>query len=187
MTLRPPLEADAAALFALGRDPEVVRWFSWGPYRTVEEPRAWIAAQERARAGGSRLELLVDHAEHGVVGVTGLSEWSVRDPRAVVGSWLTPAVWGTGVNDEAKALVLHLAFAVCGLARVAAYADPANGRSQRALEKVGMTLEGRLRAFHRHGDVVKDVLLFSVLRDEWPGAPFEVRVGPVPDAFRRFG
>lgn len=184
VTLRPPAAADAAALFALGRDPEVVRWFSWGPYTSVEEPQAWIAAQEDLRLRGERLELLVEHRAHGLVGVTGLSEWSARDRRAVVGSWLTPAVWGTGVNAEAKALVLHLAFALCGLQRVGAYADPANGRSQRALEKVGFTREGVLRHFHRHGDEPKDVVSFSLLRPEWVEAAVGIEVtAAVPPAF----
>lgn len=176
LTLRPPGPDDAPALYALGRDPEVVRWFSWGPYRSEDEPRAWIAEQAERRAAGDRLELLVVHHELGVLGVTGLSEPSLRDRRAVVGSWLTPSAWGTGVNAEAKALVLHLAFAELGLQRVGAYADPANGRSQRALEKVGFTREGRLRHFHRHGDVAKDVLVYALLREEWPGAPFAVAV-----------
>jgi ribosomal-protein-alanine N-acetyltransferase len=183
LTLRPPAPEDAPALFALGRDPEVVRWFSWGPYRSEDEPRAWIAEQARLREAGERLELLVVDRERGLLGVTGLSEPSARDRRAVVGAWLTPSAWGTGVNAEAKALVLHLAFAGLGLDRVGAYADPANGRSQRALEKVGFTREGLLRQFHRHGDVAKDVLVYAILRDEWVGAPFPVAVeGQLPGA-----
>ena len=175
LALRPPTADDTDALFALGRDPEVVRWFSWGPYTRREEPAAWIAQQDDLRRRGERIELLVVHHERGLVGVTGLSELSARDHRGVVGSWLTPGVWGTGVNAEAKALLLHLAFAQLGMQRVGAYADPRNGRSQRALEKVGFTREGLLRHYHRHGDDPKDVVVFSILAAEWPGAPFPVQ------------
>jgi ribosomal-protein-alanine N-acetyltransferase len=183
-TLRLPRAEDAPALFALGRDPEVVRWFSWGPYASEDEPRAWIAAQEAMRAAGQRLELLIEHHERGLIGVTGLSEWSRRDRRAVVGSWLTPAAWGTGANAEAKSLLLHLGFELCGLDRIGAYTDPGNARSQRALTKVGFAREGVLRNFHRHGEERKDVVVLSLLREEWGGAPFEVRVdGEPPAAF----
>ena len=41
ISLRLPGPADAPALFALARDPEVTRWFSWGPYASVEEPERW--------------------------------------------------------------------------------------------------------------------------------------------------
>jgi len=52
LTLRPPIEADVPALFALGSDPEVTRWFSWGPYRSEAEPRAWVQQSAREREAG---------------------------------------------------------------------------------------------------------------------------------------
>ena len=42
LTLRPPEPADAPALLALASDPEVTRWFSWGPYDDVAQPAAYI-------------------------------------------------------------------------------------------------------------------------------------------------
>ena len=58
-----------------------------------------------------------------LVGVTGLTEYSRRDRRAVVGTWLGREYWGTGVNRESKALIAHLGFEVIGLERLGAYAD----------------------------------------------------------------
>ena len=43
LTLRPPGEDDVPALHALGSDPEVTRWFSWGPYASAAEPLAFVA------------------------------------------------------------------------------------------------------------------------------------------------
>ena len=104
---------------------------------------------------------------------------SVRDRRAMVGTWLGRAFWGTGVNAASKALVLHLAFATLGLERVGAYTNTANVRSQRALEKVGFRREGELRRWHRHGDQQLDVYLYGVLREEWTPMPgVEVRGTP---------
>jgi ribosomal-protein-alanine N-acetyltransferase len=123
------------------------------------------------RARGEQLDLLMVHHEEGPVGVTGLSELSRRDRRAVVGTWFGRRWWGTGLNLEAKALVAHLAFAGCGLERLGAYADVRHERSQGALEKVGFRREGILRGFHRHGDAQKDVALFSLLRDDWRTSP----------------
>lgn len=167
LTLRLPDPADAEALLALAGDPVVTQWFSWGPYRTVDEPRAWIAAQAAKREAGTQLDFVVHHAEHGVVGVTGLGEHSARDRRAMVGTWLGRPFWGTGANREAKALVTHLAFAVCGLERLGAYSNPENARSAAALERVGFTHEGTLRAWHRHGDRQLDVHVYGMLPAEW--------------------
>jgi ribosomal-protein-alanine N-acetyltransferase len=182
LVLRIAQPADADALFALASDPAVTRWFSWGPYASADEPRAYIDGLTGERERGERLDLLIDHRTHGPVGVTGLSELSRRDRRAMIGTWLGREHWGSGANAESKALILHLAFAVCGLERVGAYSNPENARSARALDKLGFRREGVLRSWHRHGDTRHDVTIFGLLRDEWPGAPFDVEVRGAPPA-----
>ena len=184
LALRPPGLADVDALFALGRDPEVTRWFSWGPYVSVDQPRAWIVEQERRRERGEALALAMLHHEAGLVGVTELSEWSARDRRAVVGTWFARRWWGSGLNAEAKRLVSALAFTHCGLERLGAYADVGNGRSRAALAKAGYVEEGVLRRFHRHGTQFKDVAAFSLLRDEWTPEIEVTLTGELPSAFR---
>ncbi|WP_354701355.1 hypothetical protein DSM112329_01668 [Paraconexibacter sp. AEG42_29] len=187
LTLRLPTEDDAPALLRLAGDPEVTRWFSWGPYRTLDEPLGYIERQADRREDGVQLDLLVDHHEAGPVGVIGLSELSARDRRAMVGTWLGRDWWGTGVNAEAKALIFHLAFGWCGLVRVGAYSDVANARSRTALSKVGLVHEGILRGWHRHAEVQKDVNVHGLLRADWRESRLydvPVRVeGAVPEAF----
>jgi ribosomal-protein-alanine N-acetyltransferase len=117
------------------------------------------------------LEFLIDHHEHGPIGVTGLSELSVRDRRATVGSWVGRAHWGTGANAESKALVAALGFGTLGLERLTAWTNTRNGRSQRALERVGFRREGVLRNWHRHGDEMHDVVVFGMLRAAWAASP----------------
>jgi [ribosomal protein S5]-alanine N-acetyltransferase len=180
LTLRYAEPADADALFALASDAEVTRWFSWGPYTSVDEPRAYIERLAGERDRGERLDFVIDG--DGVLGVTGLSELSRRDRRAMVGTWLGREHWGSGANAESKALILHLAFEVCGLERVGAYSNPDNARSTRALEKLGFRHEGVLRSWHRHGDVHHDVNVFGLLREAWTGAPFAITVEGEPPA-----
>jgi len=180
ITLRLPVPEDAPALFALARDPEVTRWFSWGPYGSVDEPLRWIAEQEARRESGEQLDFVVHHREHGPIGITGLAELSRRDRRAMVGTWLGRAHWGTGANAESKALLAHLAFGVCALERLGAYSNPENARSARALEKIGFLGEGTLRGWHRHGDRQLDVQVFGLLRTDWPATPLhDVRVAAI--------
>ncbi len=171
LTLRYATPDDAAALFELGSDPVVTRFFSWGPYQRIEEPLAYVGTLAGRRERGEQLDLLVVHREDGPIGVVGLSELSRRDRRAVVGTWLGRRWWGSGANRECKALIAQLAFARLGLERLGAYADVENARSQAALERIGFVREGVLRAFHRHGAQVHDVVTFSLLRSEWDGSP----------------
>lgn len=167
LTLRYASAADAPALFAMARDVEVTRFFSWGPYRRLTQARSYIARLPRERSEGVKLDFAIEHAEHGVIGVTGLSELSRRDRRAVVGTWLGRDWWGTGANAESKALLAHLAFAELGLQRLGAYSHPEHVRSARALERIGFAREGLLRGYHRHGDEQLDVVVWSLLAREW--------------------
>lgn len=187
LTLRLANADDAPALFELASDPQVTRFFSWGPYTSIEQPLAYIDRLAAQRERGEQLDVLVVHHEAGPIGVTGLVEFSHRDRRAIVGSWLGRAWWGSGANTEAKALIARLAFEHLGLDRVGAYADVDNARSQAALAKVGFVREGILRSWHRHGDSVHDVWMYGLLRDDFARSPLaaipgELR-GDLPPAF----
>ncbi len=171
LRVRIPRASDAPALYAQASDPEVTRWFSWGPYTSEAEACAYLARLPAQRGRGEQLDLVVEHLEAGPIGITGLAELSARDRRATIGTWLGREWWGTGANRECKALMCHVAFALCGLERVGAYANVEHARSQRALERVGFQREGRLRAFHRHHERSLDVAVFSLLRDEWLAGP----------------
>ncbi len=141
-----------------------------------------MRANAREREAGERLSLAILRGDE-VLGIIELNEFSVRDRRAMVGTWIASSAWGTGVNAEAKALIMHLGFEVLGLRRIGAYANVDNRRSKRALEKVGFVREGLLRRWHRHGDAEHDVYVYSVLAEEFR-APFGVRVrGEAPAPF----
>jgi [ribosomal protein S5]-alanine N-acetyltransferase len=187
LTLRYASADDVPALFELGSDAEVTRFFSWGPYTSPDQPAAYVAGLAGERERGERLDFLIVRNGVGPIGVTGLIEPSGRDRRAVVGTWLARADWGTGANAESKALIAHLGFRVLGLERLGAYADVENGRSHAALERIGFSREGVLRRWHRHGEQVHDVVLFSWLEQEWMLSPLSelaVRVtGAPPPAF----
>jgi RimJ/RimL family protein N-acetyltransferase len=60
------------------------------------------------------------------------------------GTYLTPEVRGSGLNDRVKKLLIARAGA-CGFHRVELRIDTRNARSMAAAEKVGAVLEGVLR------------------------------------------
>jgi ribosomal-protein-alanine N-acetyltransferase len=171
LTLRILESHDAPALFELGSNPDVSRFFSWGPYESPSEASDFIASLERQRAAGERLELGIFDGSDALLGITGLSDFSRRDRRAVLGTWLGRPFWGSGANRESKALVLALAFGSLGLLRVSALASPQNVRSVAALQRLGFVHEGVLRAWHVHAGTPRDVAVLRMLRDEWERTP----------------
>jgi [ribosomal protein S5]-alanine N-acetyltransferase len=190
LSLRIPTEDDAEELLRLASDPEVTRWFSWGPYTDAAQPRRFLAGLPEERLLGFKLDLLAVHHELGPAGITGLYEFSVRDRRCVCGTWFGRDFWGTGANRESKALLQHLAFELLGMHRFGSYSNPANERSTRALQGVGLRHEGVLRGYHRHGDDYLDVNVFGLLREEWERSPLRAEfagaitvVGSPPPTF----
>jgi RimJ/RimL family protein N-acetyltransferase len=167
LTLRYARPDDASALYELGRDPGVSRFFSWGPYTEPTQASAFIERMAEQRAKGERLEFVIAGEDGQPIGITGLSEFSERDRRAVVGTWLGRPYWGTGANQESKALVLSVGFRSLGLQRISAYAHPGNERSVRALERLGFVAEGTLVAWHLHGGERRDVRILRLLREDW--------------------
>ena len=84
------------------------------------------------------------------------------------GTYYRPEFRGTGFNSRIKDMMLRRAFD-CSFRRVEFRVDERNKRSQAAMAKLGATREGVLRAdritWTGH---VRDTVLFSILKDEWP-------------------
>ena len=167
LSLRYARPDDAPALYELGRDPDVSRFFSWGPYTDPGQAAEFIERMAEQRESGERLEFVIADEDDRPLGITGLSEFSERDRRAVVGTWLGRPHWGSGANAESKALVLAVGFRALGLQRISAYAHPENARSLRALERLGFAAEGTLVAWHLHQGERRDVRILRLLREDW--------------------
>ncbi|MGH2906087.1 MAG: GNAT family N-acetyltransferase [Solirubrobacterales bacterium] len=186
--LRLATQDDAQELFELGSDPAVTRFFSWGPYTSADQPLDYIESLRAKRDSGQLLEfVIVEREAEKIVGVTGLTEFSKRDRRAVVGSWLGHKYWGRGVNYASKSLVLGLGFKHLGLDRISSYSHVRNGRSRSALERIGFINEGTLHGWHYHRGEPQDVNIHCLLRDLYERSPMssdELAVsGGVPPAF----
>ena len=165
--LRIPRDTDSRRLFELASDAEVTRFFSWGPYETEEDARAWLATLPARRESGEALELAIVDRDDWLIGIIAVLEVSKRDCRAVVGIWLGQAYWGTGASAEAEALLAHLVFGPLRIERLAAWVDVRNLRSQRAFERLGYVREGVLRGWHRHANERRDLVAYAILREDY--------------------
>jgi RimJ/RimL family protein N-acetyltransferase len=86
------------------------------------------------------------------------------------GTFYATRVQRTGVNTEAKRLLLGHAFEALGCGCVQIRTDSLNRRSQAAIERLGATKDGVLRGHQRMPDGrTRDSVVYSVLAHEWPG------------------
>ena len=121
-----------------------------------------------------------------VVGGTGLHT-RVGDDGFEIGYWVRASRAGEGLATEASAALTRVAFAVCGADRVEIRTDPANERSAAIPRKLGFTREATLRRRlpgRREGEW-RDVVVFSLFRDELAGTPAAAATVSAYDALGR--
>ena len=167
--LEPMEPRHADGLWEASRDPRTWTWLSIAQPSTRAELDAWVEDALRAAAGGIELPL-VTLAGDRVVGSTRFLALRPEHGSVEIGwTWLHPDAWGTGVNVEAKLLMLRHAFEVWGCRRVELKTDARNDRSRGAMEAMGATFEGihRKHMLVRGGEN-RDSAWYSVLDDEWP-------------------
>ncbi|MFI0791086.1 bifunctional pyridoxamine 5'-phosphate oxidase family protein/GNAT family N-acetyltransferase [Micromonospora rubida] len=174
-----PLDlAHADKLHAATADPEV--WRHLGspqpadPTETAELIRVALAAHH----GGERVPWVQRCAVTGaVVGTTSFYEVDPALRAVAIGyTYLGRSWWRTGINTEAKLLLLARAFEELGAERVVWHTDLRNERSQRAIERLGATREGVLRRHRIRPDGSwRDTVQYSLIADEWPNAQAVLR------------
>jgi N-acetyltransferase len=105
-----------------------------------------------------------------VVGTTSFLDASIDDAWLEIGATAyAPSVWGTRVNADSKLQLLSCAFEALGAGRVQLKTDVRNGRSQRAISRLGAQYEGTLRRHKRRSDgTIRDSALFSITAEDWP-------------------
>jgi RimJ/RimL family protein N-acetyltransferase len=91
-----------------------------------------------------------------------------------IGYWVAAGAVGQGIATEVAAVQTRAAFELCGLDRIDIQVEPENERSLRIPNKLGFTLEGRLRRRldpHVDGGPRRDSMFFTMLAEELAGSP----------------
>lgn len=93
-------------------------------------------------------------------------------PRVSVGyTWYAQFAQRTGVNTEAKLMLLDHAFETLACIRVAFETSSFNTASRAAIARLGARQEGILRNHRRHADgSPRDTVVFAITDTDWPVA-----------------
>jgi RimJ/RimL family protein N-acetyltransferase len=140
LLLRPWRDEDVAAFAELSADPAVMEYLRPLPDRASGE--AW-AARARAhwqqhRFGQWVVELPEEARFIGVVGLSTVTFAAPFTPAVDIAWRLARAYWGRGYATEAAGAALDHGFEMLGLAEIVAFTVPANQRSRRVMERLGM-------------------------------------------------
>ncbi|WP_134738503.1 GNAT family protein [Nocardioides sp. 503] len=168
LRLRPFVDADADALYALHSNAHVLRYWDSPPWTDRSRLERFLASCRQVEAEGTGARLVLEHASDGAfLGWIGLTHWDATHHKASLGYVLAEAAWGHGYATEAARAVLQWAFDTLGLNRVQAETDTRNLASARVLEKLGFVHEGTLREDCVVDGDLSDSWVFGLLRREW--------------------
>ena len=168
ISLEPLSQDHAQGLYNRGRSAADWEYMPRSCFVDLADARQWI--DEALRAEQQLPFAIVENAKGKVAGSTRYLNIRSEHRSLEIGwTWLGQEWQRTGVNTEAKLLLLEYAFERLGCRRVEFKTDGRNLRSQRALERIGAIREGQLR---KHmvvqEDFSRDSVYFSVIDDEWP-------------------
>ena len=182
VVLEPLARGHLDGLFRAGQGEGMFKWIPDDPSGPRENMERFVAdALELARLGQQVPFVVRDAASGEPIGSTRFLEIRLEHLRVEIGwTWLTPRVWRTGANVEAKLMLLRHAFERVGLRRVEFKTDARNERSRGALLALGARFEG---IFRKHmvmpGGAPRDSAYYAVTDDDWPAlrATLERRLG----------
>lgn len=171
LILRPPSLLDAPRLCALGGEYDVAKGTLTMPHPYSREDA--ITFIEGTRASWEKLSpcifAIVLKAEQALIGMIGLHTRQ-EHKHADLGYWIGIPYWNQGYATEAAQSTLDWGFEQFRLNRIYAEHFGSNPASGQVMQKIGMTYEGTLRQHYIRFGEVQDVLIYSILRDEWKAA-----------------
>ncbi|WP_328461338.1 bifunctional pyridoxamine 5'-phosphate oxidase family protein/GNAT family N-acetyltransferase [Actinoplanes sp. NBC_00393] len=176
--LEPLTPGHAEGLFQALDDEEVWRHIPKSRPRDVSGMAEDIAGVLEGQWLGHRAGWTqVDPATGAIIGMTSYHDIDTGTRSLGIGHTMVGRKWWrTGVNTEAKLMLLERAFDVLGAERVFWYTDIRNERSQQAIARLGASRDGVIRRQRLRPDGTwRDTVLFAMTADEWPVAAQRLR------------
>lgn len=170
--LRPMTLDHLDELAALGTEESIWAYYNV-PYNTREKMDAYIRACQAEEARGvAQAFVIVERASGRLAGGTRYMNVDRANYRLEIGSsWLHPQWQRTGLNTEAKYLLLTHAFETLKALRVELKTDAWNTQSRQAMERIGAKFEGIFR-YHmiRADGRIRHSAYYAFVRPDWPAA-----------------
>lgn len=166
-----PLSADHVEdlKVAVAEDDLWRAWYTGIP--SPDEMAAEVGRRLALFAAGEMLPWAIRDNDRGVVvGMTTFMNITPRHRRLEIGStWLAPSAQRSGINTEAKLLLLTHAFEVLDCIAVEFRTHWHNRQSRAAIAALGAKQDGVLRN-HQIGvdGTLRDTVVFTVIEGEWP-------------------
>ncbi len=168
LILRRPADTDAADIFAMRSDPEVMRYIPRPLARSHADVEALLTMINDFTDRNERINWAMElREERKVVGLLGFVNIKPEHHRAEVGYSLARAYHRRGLMREALKAVLGFGFGTMNLHSIEAIIDEQNIASGALLDQLGFRREARFVEDFLHDGAFRTSVHFGLLRREW--------------------
>lgn len=155
-------------------DGEVTKYLTWQPHKSADATQAllseWSARYKNDNYYNWGIEIKETGELIGNISVVSMKEYISE---AELGWCMGRRWWGQGIMPEAAREVLRYLFSEVGINRIIAGHDVSNLKSGRVMQKIGMMREGTLRQAGLNNTGIVDMVLYSILREEYGASTAE--------------
>lgn len=166
LRLRKPVLEDARVIFeTYARDPEVTKYLTWRPHRSLKQTDGFVRECLWAWDNGKSFHWVIVRQQDNRL--LGMITARVDDHGWELGYVLARPYWGVGYMSEVVKKVVDWGLEQEGLYRVWSVCDVDNLASARVMEKAGMQREGILRRWSMHptiSDEPRDSYCYSITK-----------------------
>ncbi|MEJ8757682.1 GNAT family protein [Pontibacter sp. H259] len=167
LQLRPVQASDVDFILKGLSDTRVTQYYAvhFDTLEAVQEQMTFYDNLQQTCTGIWWVFSLIGETE--LIGACGFSGIEQEHRKGEIGFWLLPEHWGKGYIPEAAKAITNYGFSALNLHRIEAIVEGGNKQSEKVLQKLGYTYEGRLRDREiKHGRFI-DLLYYSLLSYEY--------------------
>ncbi|KHD45982.1 GNAT family N-acetyltransferase [Streptococcus hongkongensis] len=160
---------DAVAIFDYAKRPEVSEPAGFPAVKTLEDEITYLETVYPNNQAMHNMPIGYGITLKGENRVIGSIDFNRCHSEGVyeMGYLLHPDFWGQGIVPEAASAIIELGFTVLDLYKIEIGCFGFNQKSQRVAEKLGFTLEARLRGYKAVDGRRTDDLRYGLLKSEW--------------------
>ena len=165
LIIRPPQRSDAVALNAaiLESMVELRKYMIWAnQIPSLADTQNNIENAIQLIKANMDIRFLIFSKDNAFVGASGLHkiDWQIK--KAEIGYWIRTSMSGKGLMTEAVEAIANYGFNELGLRRIEIIVSGSNSKSKHIPERLGFTLEGRLRNHRINNDgTIDDTLYYA--------------------------
>lgn len=161
--------SDAQAVFALTDNSRahLRQWLPWVDHTNEEEDTKAFIRSVRQGWADQKLFSAGIVFQGSIAGVAGFNRLDHQNNLGEIGYWLGEAYQGKGIMTAAAEAFISYGFEQLGLNKIVIKVATANEKSKAVPERLGFKQEGTLRQEHWLHDQYVDIVVYSLLNEEW--------------------